>query len=91
MTDNLVLRGGMHVPSTDCEVADDQTAPPWTEIPTAVLLAELERRQDEPTKPACGGIERGAYDTPAHVAALILILSLSTIGKLDLPEDVANN
>ncbi|KAM0807828.1 putative Zinc-regulated transporter 2 [Seiridium cardinale] len=51
-------------------------------LPTHALLAELTRRQDAsaPTeRPACGSRERGAYDTPLHVFALVLILTLSTL------------
>ncbi|KAF2996138.1 hypothetical protein E8E14_004597 [Neopestalotiopsis sp. 37M] len=51
-------------------------------LPTHVLLAELTRRQDasEPTeRPACGSGERGSYDTPLHIFALVLILTLSTL------------
>ncbi|CAJ2499867.1 Uu.00g027200.m01.CDS01 [Anthostomella pinea] len=55
----------------------------WSSIPTDLLLAEISRRQEddngEPEKPACGSGERGAYDTPLHVFALILILALSTL------------
>ncbi|KAL9597082.1 MAG: hypothetical protein Q9219_005365 [cf. Caloplaca sp. 3 TL-2023] len=50
----------------------------WTDIPTAVLQAEITRRQDAPTKPACGsGHTTKAYDTPLHFFALVLILGLS--------------
>ncbi|KAI1500265.1 Fe2+/Zn2+ regulated transporter [Biscogniauxia marginata] len=55
----------------------------WASIPTDVLLAELSRRQDDngagTEKPACGSGEKGSYDTPLHVFALILILTLSTL------------
>ncbi|KAH8682097.1 Zinc/iron permease [Xylariales sp. PMI_506] len=54
----------------------------WSSIPTDILLAELSKRQDADSpkeRPACGTTERGAYDTPLHVFALILILALSTI------------
>ncbi|KAI5864948.1 Zinc/iron permease [Durotheca rogersii] len=57
----------------------------WSSIPTHLLLAELERRQDgqadnnNAEKPACGSGDRGAYDTPLHVFALFLILTLSTL------------
>ncbi|KAL7620539.1 hypothetical protein AAE478_009534 [Parahypoxylon ruwenzoriense] len=64
----------------------------WSSIPTYLLLAELSKRQDEqgnaggdgngngsPEKPACGSGDRGAYDTPLHVFALFLILTLSTL------------
>jgi len=53
----------------------------WSSIPTEALLAELSSRGDVDTKPQCGSRERGAYDTPLHVGALILILALSTLGK----------
>lgn len=45
-----------------------------------MLLAELKRRQEENGgKPECGSRERGWYDTAAHVFALFLILTLSTL------------
>lgn len=57
----------------------------WTDIPTALLHAELERRHGgvkESTageqRPACGSKTKGEYNTPLHVFALILILALST-------------
>ncbi|KAI0109006.1 zip family zinc transporter [Nemania sp. FL0031] len=54
----------------------------WSSIPSDILRAELARRQDGngvSEKPACGSGDRGAYDTPLHVFALILILALSTL------------
>ncbi|KIW04110.1 uncharacterized protein PV09_04921 [Verruconis gallopava] len=53
----------------------------WADIPTSILRAELARRQDvsEPQRPACGTKNKGAYNTPIHVFALVLILVLSTI------------
>jgi hypothetical protein len=57
----------------------------WSDIPTALLQAELAKRQDAtaPAKPECGTKKRGSYDTPLHVGALILILTLSTLGTAD--------
>ncbi len=53
----------------------------WSDLPTAILRAELARRQDEATKPTCGtGGNRGTYNTSLHVGALVLILVLSTAG-----------
>jgi hypothetical protein len=54
----------------------------WADVPTAILQSELARRQDRETleRPACGGKNKGSYNTPIHVGALILILTLSTIG-----------
>lgn len=55
----------------------------WSSIPSDILRAELARRQagnGASEKPACGSGDRGAYDTPLHVFALLLILSLSTLG-----------
>ncbi|KAI9747719.1 MAG: hypothetical protein M4579_007405 [Chaenotheca gracillima] len=60
--------------------------PEWHEIPSDWLRAELARRQDggaedepAPQQPACGsGSNKGSYNTSLHVAALILILLLST-------------
>ncbi|KAI0904624.1 zip family zinc transporter [Ustulina deusta] len=54
----------------------------WSSIPSDMLRAELARRQEDngvSGKPACGSGDRGAYDTPLHVFALVLILSLSTL------------
>ncbi|KAI1759315.1 Zinc/iron permease [Hypoxylon sp. FL1150] len=57
----------------------------WTSVPTHLLLAELERRHGpgnsnpDAEKPACGSGDRGAYDTPLHVFALFLILTLSCL------------
>ncbi|RWA14867.1 hypothetical protein EKO27_g136 [Xylaria grammica] len=54
----------------------------WSSIPSDILRAELARRQENngvPEKPACGSGDRGTYDTPLHVFALILILALSTL------------
>ncbi|KAI9828642.1 MAG: hypothetical protein M1832_001745 [Thelocarpon impressellum] len=49
-------------------------------IPTALLRAELARRDESPAKPKCGsGAGRGSYNTSLHVAALIIILTLSTV------------
>ncbi|KAI4254399.1 MAG: hypothetical protein L6R42_007209 [Xanthoria sp. 1 TBL-2021] len=50
----------------------------WANVPTAVLQAEIARRDDTPTKPICGsGKSSKAYDTPLHFFALLLILGLS--------------
>ncbi|KAI0377643.1 Zinc/iron permease [Hypomontagnella monticulosa] len=57
----------------------------WNDVPTHILLAELSRRHGptgstpDSEKPACGSGERGAYDTPLHVFALFLILTLSIL------------
>lgn len=51
----------------------------WAEIPSSILRAELERREDEGEKPKCGSSIHGAYNTSAHVLALFLILVLSTV------------
>lgn len=53
----------------------------WVGVPSSLLLAEIKRRQQEDgEKPACGGRKTGRYDTLAHVFALFLILTLSTLG-----------
>ncbi|KAJ5566995.1 hypothetical protein N7535_006301 [Penicillium sp. DV-2018c] len=50
-----------------------------SEVPIAVLRAELLRRDEKSDDtPACGSKDRGAYNTPMHVMALFLILALST-------------
>ncbi|KAI0389468.1 Zinc/iron permease [Xylariaceae sp. FL0594] len=62
--------------------APDMNDASWSSIPSHVLYAELARRQndnDPSAKPACGSGDRGAYDTPLHVFALLLILTLSTL------------
>ncbi|KAG9258142.1 ZIP zinc transporter-domain-containing protein [Emericellopsis atlantica] len=57
----------------------------WANVPTDLLRAELQRRHgagdqaDESERPTCGSRDRGHYDVPAHVAALFLILALSTL------------
>lgn len=53
----------------------------WAEVPTALLQAEIARRQNAPAKPECGsGHTTKAYDTPLHFFALLLILGLSVGG-----------
>lgn len=51
----------------------------WATIPTHLILAELQRRKDDGEKPKCGSRTKGSYDTSAHVFALILILTVSTL------------
>ncbi|KAL1873550.1 hypothetical protein Daus18300_003914 [Diaporthe australafricana] len=52
----------------------------WASLPTEWLLAELAKRDDAvDPKPQCGSGKKGSYDTFMHVAALVLILALSTI------------
>jgi zinc transporter 1/2/3 len=61
--------------------------PIWADVPTALLRAELLRREDGGSEqpPACGsGHVKGSYNTPLHVGALILVLTLSTLGMLFL-------
>lgn len=54
----------------------------WSDIPTASLQAELVRRAENVVQIQCGsGKARGSYNTSVHVAALILILLLSTGGQ----------
>lgn len=60
------------------------SAPSWAGISTSLLRAELERRQDDTAKPVCGSGKMGAYNTPSHVFALVLILALSTLGTFPL-------
>ena len=59
---------------------NSRTDAPWSSIPTELLLAELQRRDDANERPACGSKSRGSYDTGIHVFALFLILFLSTLG-----------
>ncbi|KAF5863400.1 hypothetical protein ETB97_010158 [Aspergillus alliaceus] len=53
------------------------------DIPDTILRAELYRRGGikgpDNDKPSCGSKDGGAYNTPAHVMALFLILLLSTL------------
>jgi zinc transporter 1/2/3 len=53
-----------------------------SEIPAHILHAELLRRQqDNDERPKCGSKDgKGYYNTPVHVFALFLILTLSTAG-----------
>jgi ZIP zinc/iron transport family len=59
-------------------------APPparsWDDVPTAVLQAQLARRQ-ETALPSCGSSKAGSYNTTIHVLALLLILLLSVAGS----------
>ncbi|KAL4798147.1 UV radiation resistance protein and autophagy-related subunit 14-domain-containing protein [Aspergillus venezuelensis] len=52
-------------------------------VPDALLLAEISRRNvyrdSDESKPTCGSVRQGAYNTPLHVMALFLILLLSTL------------
>ncbi|KAF1975271.1 Zinc/iron permease [Bimuria novae-zelandiae CBS 107.79] len=51
----------------------------WADIPTHLLRAELLRRQQQEERPTCGTKgNRGKYNTPFHVFALLLILTVST-------------
>jgi zinc transporter 1/2/3 len=52
----------------------------WSSVPTELLLAELSRRDDAHTRPACGSGKKDSYDTGIHVFALFLILFVSTAG-----------
>ena len=60
------------------------TPPPqarsWDDVPTAVLQAQLARRQDT-ALPSCGSAKTGSYNTTIHVLALVLILLLSVAGS----------
>jgi zinc transporter 1/2/3 len=54
----------------------------WSEVPTALLHAELARRQNDGSdRPACGSSKSSNYNTTIHVGALILILVLSVACK----------
>lgn len=54
-------------------------------VAVELLHAELQRRQDESSKPACGSTgKQGTYNVPIHVFAVFLILIISTIGECDL-------
>ncbi|PFH62812.1 hypothetical protein XA68_11824 [Ophiocordyceps unilateralis] len=51
----------------------------WSSLSTELLLHELRRREEQGERPQCGGRRMGWYDTSAHVCALFLILTLSTL------------
>ncbi|KAK4160177.1 Zinc/iron permease [Cladorrhinum sp. PSN259] len=57
--------------------------PVWSQIPTPLLLAELNRRDSSNNaddRPVCGsGKTEHPYDTGLHVFALFLILTVSTL------------
>ena len=55
----------------------------WAGVTTEALRAELLKRVGEDyEKPECGSNgARGSYNTSLHVAALIIILILSTAGR----------
>jgi hypothetical protein len=70
-----------------CGMTESVSGMQWVDIPTHLLRAELLRRQEqgrqEQERPACGTKgNRGYYNTPLHVFALILILTVSTAGML---------
>ncbi len=52
----------------------------WDDVPTAVLQAQLARRQDT-ALPSCGSTNKGTYNTSIHVFALVLILLVSVAGS----------
>lgn len=55
-------------------------------LSTALLKGELARRQENTDRPVCGsGQVKDSYNTPLHVAALIIILVLSTLGTSMFP------
>jgi hypothetical protein len=61
------------------------------DISSHLLHAELRRRDGEITKPLCGsGRRKGSYNTSLHVAALFIILILSTLGR-SLPPPLADD
>ncbi|KAI5285327.1 hypothetical protein KEM55_000705, partial [Ascosphaera atra] len=80
---------GMTSISTSSSVSD---------VPAAVLRAELERRgygltlRDDAGDgsdggSSCGSIKTGTYNMTLHVLALFLILAISTLGDLRIPLD----
>jgi len=55
------------------------------EFSSRALRSELQRRDEEVSKPVCGsGGRRGSYNMALHVAALFIILILSTLGDYAL-------
>jgi hypothetical protein len=52
----------------------------WADLPTALLTAELRRRQDQQDRPVCGSGSLGTYNTSLHVWGLVLILVVSVAG-----------
>ncbi|KUJ24451.1 Zinc/iron permease [Mollisia scopiformis] len=53
--------------------------PSWSRLTNEILRFDLTRRDEGTTKPQCGSGIKGTYNLPAHVFALFLILTLSTL------------
>lgn len=71
--------------------AASEFQPTCSDVPTAFLRAELAKRQHDSANTACGsGNARESYNTSLHVAALIIILVLSTAGRLSSCPSVSN-
>lgn len=88
---SLPKRSAFPIHSIDSTFSVSGHPAPWSELPTVLLQAELARRQDGDSKPECGsGGTRGSYNTPLHVAALIIILVLSTAGWCFSQEETPN-
>lgn len=61
------------------EHALDARVPSWSNIPSHILQAELQRRGED-ERPSCASANIGEYNTPIHVVALVIILVISTLG-----------
>ncbi|KAL5333220.1 UV radiation resistance protein and autophagy-related subunit 14-domain-containing protein [Aspergillus crustosus] len=72
-----------HTTHTDISAGSQISAEMLVGISDALLRNELNRRNlhrdSDDAKPSCGSIKQGAYNTPAHIMALLLILVLSTL------------
>ncbi|RDA86871.1 hypothetical protein CP532_1425 [Ophiocordyceps camponoti-leonardi (nom. inval.)] len=63
----------------DDVMARPATGQIWSAVTINTLFDEIERRREQGERPECGGRRPGWYDTSAHVCALLLILTLSTL------------
>lgn len=86
-----LLAGALHRIASQRTIANISPPPSpllelsWSSVSTDLLLAELARRDaTTKTKPQCGSGDRGSYNTPLHIAALALILLVSTLGTSPL-------
>ena len=82
-SEGILSKSTLHSPLRQMDSDLFAGAESWIDIPTEILRAELLRRADNDyEKPECGSNgARGSYNTSLHVAALILILVLSTAGQ----------
>ncbi|KAI5284837.1 hypothetical protein KEM54_001027 [Ascosphaera aggregata] len=71
--------------TSDLEIIDGGMGSSLSDIPVALLRAELLRRAPDADggfdikQSSCGSVKTGTYNTPLHIFALILILAISTL------------